>query len=562
MAAGQFVHAVRALAGIEHVGDQHRVVEGPDLDAVAGEHQPVVLDVLADLEHRRILQERLQARLHGLPGELPRQQAAAEQVLAAAMAERDVAGPARRGGERDADEIGLVGVERGRLGIDRDDARLDRLGDPGFQALDGGDGLVGGGVERLDRFRGARRHQGGGRGLGRRLRLWRPIRQGEIGEGIDLGLGVGRRAIGRVAEERRDVAAALLVREAGIGPLRQEGGIGPHGLGVDMQHLGDAARQGVELHRLQEADEALGIGLRQAQIVEGHRHRHLLVEGDEAARQAGLVDMGEQRLAALGLLDRAGLLQERVEAAELLDEGRRGLEPDARHARHVVRGVADQRQGVADLLRIQALPALDDRGAVEVALRPVARLALLARFEVVEPHQIADELHQVLVGRDDDDARSPRLGLAGIGRDQVVGLVALQLDRMQAEGADRIAHQRHLALEVVGRVGPVALVVRKDLLAERALGLVEHDGEMGRHHPGRALLHELGELGAEQPHRPGRQTVGGPEIVAFGLVDRLEIGPEDERRAVDQEHLIAGADGLRLGAVSVLMRADIFSAGV
>ena len=47
------VHAVAVAgrAGVEHVGDQHGVVERRDLDAVPGEDVPVELHVLADLEH-------------------------------------------------------------------------------------------------------------------------------------------------------------------------------------------------------------------------------------------------------------------------------------------------------------------------------------------------------------------------------------------------------------------------------------------------------------------------------------------------------------------------------
>jgi hypothetical protein len=44
--------------------------------------------------------------------------------------------------QREADEIGAVGIEVARLRIDRDIALLARLGDPFLQALQAGDGLV------------------------------------------------------------------------------------------------------------------------------------------------------------------------------------------------------------------------------------------------------------------------------------------------------------------------------------------------------------------------------------------------------------------------------------
>ena len=58
--ARQLVHAVAVLSAVEHVGQQHGVVDGRDRNPVAGEHEFVVLDVLADLEHARVLEQRLE----------------------------------------------------------------------------------------------------------------------------------------------------------------------------------------------------------------------------------------------------------------------------------------------------------------------------------------------------------------------------------------------------------------------------------------------------------------------------------------------------------------------
>ena len=59
-ALGEIVHAVAALAGIEHVGDQHGVVEAGDFDAALREHQPVVFQILPDLENALVLEQRLE----------------------------------------------------------------------------------------------------------------------------------------------------------------------------------------------------------------------------------------------------------------------------------------------------------------------------------------------------------------------------------------------------------------------------------------------------------------------------------------------------------------------
>ena len=138
------------------------------------------------------------------------------------------------------------------------------------------------------------------------------------------------------------------------------------------------------------------------------------------------------------------------------------------------------------------------------------------------------------------------LRLLGIGGDDVVGLVARLLHRLQAEGLHRLAHQRELRLEIVGHLAAGALVIGVDLLAEGVLRLVEDDGEMGRHDADRALADELVELGAEEAERAGGQAIRA--VVVFGvLVDRLEKGAIDEGRAIDQEDVVAGAERGRGG---------------
>src|SRR3981081_3829704 len=72
-------------------------------------------------------------------------------------------------------------------------------------------------------------------------------------------------------------------------------------------------------------------------------------------------------------------------------------------------------------------------------------------------------------------------------------------------------------------------------------GFVKNNREMGRLDPRRAIAHELEKLGAEKTHRSGRQSVGAV-IIFRVLPDRLEIRAKDERRAVNQENMVAGLD--------------------
>ena len=197
--------------------------------------------------------------------------------------------------------------------------------------------------------------------------------------------------------------------------------------------------------------------------------------------------------------------------------------------------IAGQRLNVDDLVGAAA------KIGEHLRRRPIAPLFAIARRRIVHRNARLDELHQVLVGRDDQHVGALLSRLARVGRDEIVGLVAVLFDRRQAKGAHRIAHQRKLRDEISGRIGPMALVGGIDFLAERILRFVEDDRQMGRLDAGRAVAHELQQLGGEQANRADRQPVG-TVIVFLILADRLEIGAKDEGRAVDQKNMVAGAD--------------------
>ena len=164
----QLVHAVAVKAALEHVGQDHRVVERSHMDAVAGEDLVVVFDVVPDLEDRRVLEQGLQHlyRLvprnlrHGLGGLV----FAAVQVEggllpARHVGDRDVARPVRAEGERNAHQFRLHGIERGGLRVDGEAPLPGRLPDPDLEPVLGLNQLVSvgdfGGPGRF--FRGLRR---------------------------------------------------------------------------------------------------------------------------------------------------------------------------------------------------------------------------------------------------------------------------------------------------------------------------------------------------------------------------------------------------------------------
>ncbi len=90
---------------------------GAERDAVPGEKLGVALDVLADLEDRRVLEHRREQRERGLRRHLALgARELAEEVVGRAddVAERQVGRLAGPGGEREADQLGAHLVERGR----------------------------------------------------------------------------------------------------------------------------------------------------------------------------------------------------------------------------------------------------------------------------------------------------------------------------------------------------------------------------------------------------------------------------------------------------------------
>ena len=167
------------------------------------------------------------------------------------------------------------------------------------------------------------------------------------------------------------------------------------------------------------------------------------------ARQARLVGEVDQVLAALGLLDLAGALQQRFEIAVFVEQLRGGLRPDARHARHVVDGVAAQRLQVDHLLRADA-EFLDHLVGAEAACPSSCRSRMTRG-----PTSCIRSLSEETMVTSPPASRA----MAGIGGDEVVGLEALLLDAGQVEGARRLADQRELRDEVFRRRRAVGLVL-------------------------------------------------------------------------------------------------------
>ena len=261
--------------------------------------------------------------------------------------------------------------------------------------------------------------------------------------------------------------------------------------------------------------------------IERPLHRHVPVQLDQPPRQPRLIRELDQPLAPHLLLDERRLREQRFEIAIFADQLGGGLDADARHARHIVDAVARQRLHLHDLVRRH--PEF---------LKHLRLADLLVLHGVEHGDARADELHQVLVRGHDHHLAAGLRRLAGIGRDDVVGLEALLLDAGHVEGAHRVADQRELRHKLGRRLGPVRLVVGGDGVAEAHPAVVEDHGKVRGPLFALGLAQELPQHVAEAVHGADRQPVRG----ARQRRQRVE-GAENVARAVDEIDAAFGRDG-------------------
>jgi hypothetical protein len=457
MQLGQLIHAMLVQAGIHHIGDQHRVVIGRDMDAIARQNAQIILDVLAHLQDRLVLQQilqRLQRRIHV---QLVRRLSGIEHVAGTAridMGQRDVTGHTRRRGHRHADQSGRRRGEGVRLGIHRHHTGFARPFDPG--------------VQRLHR----------------------------------------RHALIILAIDRRRCITGLVRRRS-------------------AQRLFHLAGEGAEFHLFQEGHQDFGVRIAQAELVHVLDDRRVHFQRHQIAGDPCVIGMGQQLLAAALLLDLAGPLQERVQIAIFIDQQRGRLDADAWHAGHIVDTVAGQGLDIDHLVRPDA-----------ELLEHLFRFDALVLHRIEHLHLVTDQLHQILVRGDDGHFRALGLGLAGIGRDDVVGLVILQLHTGRAKGARRIADDGELRHQILRCRRPVRLVLVVHLIAEGLAGMVEDHRQVRGRILALQILQKLPQHVAEPLHRPHRRPVCPRQR------RQRMIGPENIARPVDQIEMGVLVDGL------------------
>ncbi len=228
------------------------------------------------------------------------------------------------------------------------------------------------------------------------------------------------------------------------------------------------------------------------------------------ADEIGIVD---QSLAALGLLDLFGAREEGFEVAIGVQQLGGRLHANAGRTGYIVDTVPRERLDIDNLLRA-------DAKFLEHGLPP-ERLVL---HRVKHDDGVGDQLHQILVGRDNRDARALGLRLTGIGGNQIVSLEAFLLDGMGRKGLSGAAHERELRAQFFRRFGPVGLVLVVQFVPEGDRGFVKDAGEMGGPLIALQIFQQLEQHVAETAHSADWQIVARTGQRGQGVEGAEDVG--------------------------------------
>ena len=323
---------------------------------------------------------------------------------------------------------------------------------------------------------------------------------------------------------------------------------GPRRAGYGKHFL----QQRTELQLGEEGAEGLDVGIADFHGGDVEIDGELGFDGDKLFAEKNVVAIVEERFAIGFLFDFGGAVEGLLDGAEAADKFDGTFVADAGRAGNVVDGVAAEGHDIDDAGGRDAEEFLDFGG--------IADEIVFGRIE--DGDFVADELQHVLVAGDDEDGVRGGGGFAGEGADDIVGLVAFELEDGNAIGFEGAADVGDLLDEVgrhFGAVGLVALVLlffeRLGLEVELAdggdgLGLLVADGggadiEDGGEVLGGKVVAEFAEhVDEDEDGSGGESGFGGHRPLARHGV----IGAEDEGHGVNEEDAAGG--GLSRGGLN------------
>ena len=171
---------------------------------------------------------------------------------------------------------------------------------------------------------------------------------------------------------------------------------------------------------------------------------------------------------------------------------RGGFNANARHARHIIRGITSQRLHFHHLIRRDAEFFHHLRRAQRLLLHGIEHL-----------HRRADQLHQILIGRNNRHMPAGRFKRLGIGGDQIIRLKTFMFHACHTKSIRRIADQAKLRHQFRRGVRAMRLVCRVNLIAKRIAPGIEHHRDMA----GRMAQQELGQHIGEAENRIHRRAI-------------------------------------------------------
>ena len=168
------------------------------------------------------------------------------------------------------------------------------------------------------------------------------------------------------------------------------------------------------------------------------------------------------------------------------------LDANARHARHIIRGIARQRLHFHYLIRGDA-EFFHHFGCTQ-------RLLL---HGIEHLHRRADQLHQILIGRHNRHMPAGCFKRLGIGGDQIIRFKTFMFHARNTKSICRITDQAKLRHQFWWWVRAMRLVISVNLIAERIAPGIEHHRDMAC---GMAQQ-ELGQHIREAENRIHRRTI-------------------------------------------------------
>ncbi len=205
--------------------------------------------------------------------------------------------------------------------------------------------------------------------------------------------------------------------------------------------------------------------------MEVHVERHVRVYGDKLPREEGkFLSFGEFLPHPL-LGDLFHMVVQLLHGPVFLDQGNSGLFPYAGDAGHVVGRVAGETEDIDDFVR-------GDAELLTHSLFPddIGAVPRLSGF--VHPDQGGDQLHEILVARDDHGHHPFLLRPAGQRPDDVVRLIAGLFNKGRIESADHFFKLLHLRGHILRHLLACGFVVLVEDVAECRLLRIERYGNV------------------------------------------------------------------------------------